>query len=556
MRRNWILSAVGVLLALATVHFALELGSPRAEDEVDGLEPATPEASTTAPPAELVGPDRSTPPATSETAPSTRVSLAGGSREVEILGPHTEVFVHGTVTSDDGMALDRARLRAFPARGEKLLTVHTDESGKYRIGPLAPGSRRLHVDGADCYRGGAVLALDGRSSLVRQDFQLRRVQKIAVMVVTSRGEPTVRAIGKGRPEPVYLVLRPVATREDPGAASPVDSRHSSEPDLGRFRPHIGAYQSNLSEKLLGTLTLREPGATWLSLMVGPHLLRKRPIDPSVREVTFVIDPGELVCEVSGRLVAAESGFPLAGRVWLSESGSRDNWSLEIAEDGFLRFEAASPAARWLIAAVPGRVGVRLPLTLVPGEPYECGSIQVHEPITLSGRVTAPGGRPRSLALRWGLTQPTTGNVVWDPRNGTKSKADGSFVISGLVPGDYVIASPRCRGNFDRRKQYRVAGPLRVDATLGSVEGIEISALPTTIVVLIVSGIEAKQSVDIEVLDVSGFVVAASVVTRKYWRRVLQLLPGAHELVLSSEGKEVHRRSLLVGSVRERIVVEL
>lgn len=556
MKRNWTLGLAGVLLALATGYFALELDSPRAEDEVVGLEPASPESSPATQPAELAGPDDSAPPATPAAAPSTRVALTDGPSAVEILGPHTEIFVHGTVTSAGGRALERARLRAFPAKGEKLLAVYTDESGKYRIGPLKPGSRRLHVDGPDCYRSGAVLALDGRSSLVRQDFRLRPVQKIAVKVVTSRGKPTVRAVGADLPEPVYLVLSPVATGEDPGDASPVDPRHSSGPDLGRFRARFGAYQSNLSEELLGTLTLRKPGAAWLSLMVGPHLLRKRPIDPSVREVTFVIDPGELICEVSGRLVAAESGFPLAGRVWLSESGSRDNWSLEIEEDGFLLFEAASPAARWLIAAVPGRVGVQLPLTLVPGERYECGSIQVHEPITLSGRVTGPGGEPRALALRWGLTQPSTGEVVWDRGHGTKSRPDGSFIISGLVPGDYVIASPRSLGSFDRQNQFRVDGPLRVDATLGSVEGIEVRALPATIVVLIVRNIEAKQSVDSLVVDASGTAVAASVFTRKSWRRVLQLLPGAHELVLSSEGKEVHRRPLLVGSTRERIVVEL
>ncbi|HKW00759.1 MAG TPA: carboxypeptidase-like regulatory domain-containing protein [Vicinamibacterales bacterium] len=172
-------------------------------------------------------------------------------------------------------------------------------------------------------------------------------------------------------------------------------------------------------------------------------------------------PGPLG-RISGRVVDADSSQPVAGaRVSLSDPGRRRQ---AIADDnGRFVFEAVPAGVFELLADLEGyrgsEFGQRQPrgswqwFDLADGEQVADVALKMWRMASLSGTVLSEGGQPAPGVTVQALRKiETEGHArfsivgrpcVTDPR--------GSYFLSDLTPGDYVLAATASRhgGSFDR-----------------------------------------------------------------------------------------------------------
>ncbi len=551
MKRSGVLFTGGAVLVLVAGYLVVGLTSPeRGAGEPAGLEPTTSEPSTASP---VAGPLPPPEPVDAEDETAPRVSVSDDSEDPVPAEHHDEVFIHGTVTDEAGSPIAEAPITVKPDEGERGLEVHTDEKGAYHISPVAPGTRRLRAHPDGYLSGDVQLEITGAEPLVRHDFQLDREQRIFVHLVTEQGQPVLELAAQVGLDPVLLNLLPVATREEPGEAYRLAPHRSVRQGIGKYFDCFGLRAYEDRPTIFGFIELLEPGPGWVNLVAGGKVLRKQPFDRAIRKVTFVVELEELqaiVCEIDARLVAAETGQPLAGRAWIEGPGT-GHFPIEVGSDGTLFFERVSPSSGWLVASFPERADVRIPLELTPGERLELGDVPVPPPVRLRGKVTRSTGEPAEVQLHWGRLGPATGEVAWERWYHSRSRKSGLFSIPKLAPGFYVITAPRLPEEQDAPPEDWVAAPQRVDATQGTVEGIELVLRRSSVVALVLPEVESDRLL-IEAHADSGLVVGKTTLARPDREAWLRLVPGTYELVVSYDDEVVHREPLYVGSGPERI----
>jgi len=181
---------------------------------------------------------------------------------------------------------------------------------------------------------------------------------------------------------------------------------------------------------------------------------------------------------------------------------------------------------------------------------DLGTIPLSPPVELSGRVVDASGAGVSVKLSWARFDPTSGELQRDSWHYVPSEADGSFTIPEREPGIWVVYSPGF-GENSRKYRHLAAPPVRVDATAGSVEGIEVVVWPTTAVTVLAPWNE-HSTPRVEAIGPNGIPVTRSWLEGTNPSAKLQLPPGEYELVLSLDGEELQRRPLIVGSEPLRI----
>lgn len=548
MNRSLVLSVAGALLALVLIaaYVVFGLVSPSREPDGEaGFEPDDLAAERS--PAVLD--DR----AREVGGDAARIAMPAVVEERDTETLFGEIFVVGNLTSQSGAPIAKARVGAIPGEGEEEVVARTNPQGRFRLGPLDPGSRRLEVSVNGYYPKQVELELTGTKRIVPHDFRLEPCQRIAVHLVTSDGEPAPVYVPGTRLSTRRLGLMPVATRERPGDTVPFESRFSLRHGIGEFVRRNSRYDEERSPPYHGTVILREPAPAWLSLVAAGKVLDRWPVDRSTREVTFVVDPADLTalkCEVSATLVAAESGQPLVGQAWIEEDPFPAHQPALAGTDGFALFEQTSPTNRWFIARSPGRAETRRALDLAPGERLDLGTVPLSLPIELSGRAVDSKGEGVPVKLLWARLDPVSGKLQRELWHYAPCEADGSFTIADREPGIWVIYSPGL-GENPRKYRHLAAPPVHVDASRGSVRGIEVVVWPTTAVTVLAPG-DAHSTSRVEVFDPSGFMVSRSRLQGANPSAKLQLAPGEYELVLSLGGVEVHRCPLIVGTEPLRI----
>jgi len=311
MNRSLILSIAGALLALVliAVYVVFGLVSPSREPDGEaGFEPDDLVAERSS----AILADR----AREAEGDAARIAMPAVEESPGAETRFGEVFVVGNLTGQSGAPIAKARVGAIPGEGEGEVVARTNQQGRFRVGPLDPGSGHLEVSAKGFYSQQVDLELTGKRRLVPHDFRLEPCQRIAVHLVTSDGEPTPEYVPGTRLSTRRLGLMPVATKERPGETLPLESRFTLRHGIGEFSRRNSRYDEKRSPPYHGTVILREPAPAWLSLVAAGKVLDRWPVDRSTREVTFVVDPADLTaltCVVSATLVAAESDRPLVGQ---------------------------------------------------------------------------------------------------------------------------------------------------------------------------------------------------------------------------------------------------
>jgi len=558
--RAWIGATLGFVLAFVLVTALLPSPSaplaavvPVADRSIEGAarggEPVAPDlaGAATRPEAPAIAPPSTPGPSTEAPDASTQPAAP------DELG----LVLFGLVSDPSGAPIPGAFVLA-PAPDGARPFAESDEHGRYALGPLARGTRRAVASKIHHHEHAAEIASDGKAGPLRQDFVLRPEQRIRVRLVTSRGIPTVEALAGTELRLRELQVVPVATREDPGLVfTGVQGSLNNAFGIGSFWQN-GYNEPRLGRDVYGTVSLHADGPAWLSLVVSHQVLRKEQVTPATAEVTFVVDPDDLLAlrgALHAELRDASGGAPLAGRVWLGENAFPMGPGEEVGADGAVRLEGRWPGARWFAARAEGRALFVREVTIARGATLELGDVLLQEAVALRGSVHLASGEPVEAVLRWGRLE-ADGGVAWARQVSTKSGPDGSFAIEGLEPAVWVLQSPGLPAHPPRPFDARAASlPLRVDATRGTVEGLEVELADTTAVTLATSGLSEPWP-NARALDPSGLPSDSAWLGRYGDESVLNLAPGPYVLVVEREGKELERRELVVGAEPLRIELAL
>jgi len=482
----------------------------------------------------------------SELGPSEEAPSNGGSQSLNL-----GVLLWGTVKLPDGNVVPEAHVSTLLIGGDSLYAP-ADEKGRYVLGPLPFGSRRVRATAMFHHADELELVLPQGNELLRHDFVLEPEQRVIVRTVTSDGEPTFKAVkGLFRYNAV-----PVATKEDPGDTfTGVVGSLNNQFGIGSYWACGQADVPQLGEDVYGIVTLHEAGPAWLSFVAMHQVLEKQRIDESTEEVTFVLNAEDflnLACKVQGRLLDADTGEALLGSVQVGEDPFPWGEWTQAGADGVFAVENALVGEVHLIAQAEGRARVVIPLSLAPGEQHDAGDIILHQAITLAGSVRRESGEPLTAVVEGGRFDPSTGAVDWFQNVLYETEADGTFSIGGLEPGSYVLRSPGLPARSPRPHDPKLMSlPVRVDASSFSVDGIELVLLVTTPITVVAENVTEPWP-HIMARDSSGLPIRWAWPGRWGTETVMFLPPGEFTLETVRNGVVLKREPLVVGDRPQRL----
>lgn len=492
------------------------------------------------------------------TAPAT---IDGSTRGA---GPR-EFLLHGVVTAHGGAALQGASVGVQLPTGGRVATT-TDDLGRYTLGPLEPGAWSVTAGMRNHHSVSADVGPPQDDTLARQDFELTAQQVVRVRLVTSEGDPALPTLYAAKLDAYRLQLVPVATRDDPGATFTEVTGSLNNPfGIGWFRESGLMGEPAVTPDEYGTVTLREDGPAWLSLVAAHQVLAKQPLAPDTDEVVFVVDSSDvaaLYSTVRGRALDAASGGAVAARAFLNDDPFVHGQAGAAADpsSGDFTVERALPGQRWLIVKCDGYAEVKRKITVPRGSTFEAGEISMHRPVALSGKVHDTEGKPFEAIIEWGVLDVVSGTVAWAQQVRAQSQADGTFTVSGLEPAVYVVRSPGLDVRGPRPSDPRVVSrPVRVDARTGSVDGIVVVLEPTIVVTLVAPKRVQPAGgswVHAAVLDSVGLPIARGWPGRYAEETPMHVPEGDWTLVLTRDGVELERRALVVADSPLRIELDL
>jgi hypothetical protein len=478
------------------------------------------------------------------------------------VGDERGFVLHGVVTSTSSATLQGAYVGVELPFGERAGS-RTDELGRYTLGPLEARNWNVAAGMRDHHPANIDVAPPVDGMLIRRDFELAPQQRVRVRIVTSEGAP---AFESALMSWVRFQLVPVATRDDPGNTfTDVRASMSNPFGIGTFR-HAGltGYPAPRPDEY-GTVVLHKDGPGWLSLIAAHQVIAKQVLTPSTEEVTFVVDPSDLNAlhaTVRGRTLDAESGDALAAEVWLSNSSygsSSEDHAAAYPANGEFVIEGALPGERWLIVRCEGYADVKREVDVPRGATFEAGDVMLLRPVALSGKVRDSAGKPYEALVEWGELDTASGTIEWAPHVRAECRRDGTFTVRGLEPAVYVVRATGREPSDTRASETRfVSRPLRADARVGSVEGLDFLIEPATVVWL-VAKVRARDpggvSTHATVLGSDGLPVARGWPGRYMNETPLYVPRGEWTLVLTHGGTELERRAFVVGDTPLRIELD-
>tara|TARA_R110002096_G_scaffold79532_10_gene186821 strand:+ start:22194 stop:23873 length:1680 start_codon:yes stop_codon:yes gene_type:complete len=476
------------------------------------------------------------------------VSMAGA--------PAPVLVVQGLVSLEDGSPLEGASVWVLHLDGERT-RVTTDSMGRYAISGIPVGSNSLHAGLRDHHTTSAEVVVTRDEPVVRQDFILRSKQVVWVRLVGSDGEAVLSELSAIGMHIYTSQLLPVATRLEPGDTfSGIHGSPNNTNGIGSFGggPFL---ETAKGPEYMGPVTLHEDGPAWMCLVAAGQVLRKQAIDPTVQEVTFVVDPSdvfELRCTVRARLVSAITLEPVAGMAWLSDDPFQGGRGTKIQDDGLVEFVDVWPGTRFLVVHAEGFTRDPQELLIGPGEVLDLGQLLMHEPVTISGWVVDAEGRGVKSTLRWGTRDPGGGDIEWVRQRSQQSADDGSFTLYRLVPGDYVVqVLGSTRRGLKQDGSFK-SHALRVDATAGSVEGVELVVADTRRVVLVTEDMQEPWPIA-RIVDDEGLPMDGGYLGRWSNESVLEVPDGTWNLIVEQNGVVTTRKTLVVDGEPLRIELD-
>jgi len=446
--------------------------------------------------------------------------------------------------------------------GVSRAVVSTDERGRFVAGPFTAGAAELLVRPRGAAATSAIATIDGVRERQRVDVAVDALQSIVVRVADASGAPVHARVNEilGPMRAFSTQLTAVATREQPGAVIDEDRRspHYFHP-IGNFREDRRDSKPRGGD-VLGLLTLNEPGPAWVSLLFAGQMLDSRLVEADAAKVLFTFDPERLLsvmATVRATFVDAATKAPLAADAWLHD----DPWPMgppvgTSGADGVFVAEGVVPGSHFFCVAPDGYAQHVRRVSIVGGGVLDLGVVELHRPVTLTGRVHDASGAPQVIELRWGRVDAQTGAIDWVPQHSTVANPDGTWELKSLEPAVWTVSTERpylYPGRETTAPLLSVANTF--DARQGDVQNADILVMRATIVTCRLSR-AAPAAVRIEARDASGNNVTHITIESLDRDGALALLPGTWELVASSRNVEFARTAANVSGAEQVVAIEL
>lgn len=389
-------------------------------------------------------------------------------------------IVHGTVLDAEGRPISRwgPYVSVTDAEGARVNTK-ADETGHYSLVGLAPGEWTLGA-GAVGYRGrSSMLELTAEAPIVRRDLVLERATTLRVRVVTSGGELLRDVLRADSPDKVPFLL-PVATIEPPGPTiAEAQGSTSEQVGVGSFWDS-GPLWDGAGPEFVGVLELAVEPPVFVSLTFGAHVMATQRVERGTSEVSFVVEREDVLgmwCSLRVSFVDAERREPLKGELQIGNT-------LFMVRDGSWS-DRLAPGRYTLVFRSLDRARIPLPVTLLPGQELDLGTVELAAGLTIEGRLVDGDGQPVAGRLLLGARDPL-GVLRFEDMH-YETDPDGVFKIFGLVPGHYVL---RTTGDDELNAPSRpgprtvwVSGLVPVSTLSGSVRGLDVRLVKGGVLVL-------------------------------------------------------------------------
>ncbi|MCE1180399.1 MAG: carboxypeptidase-like regulatory domain-containing protein [Micrococcales bacterium] len=382
--------------------------------------------------------------------------------------------ISGRVTGTGGVGVAGVRVSAVERTGERSESVETDTAGNYTIGGLPTGSYTLEFDGRLVGYSGlwwqnaadidtaAYLSLTSGAALSGKSVQLTEMAVISGRVTAPDGSPIAGAtveVARG----AYLGWGYAETGADGRyevAGLPAGS-YTMQFLPPYDSPYVGEYWRDAATSAT---------ATAITLAAGQRLSADASLarGASVSGRVALLDPTQAVSAGVLAIPADVSN----GTYRYAELAADGSYSLVGLPPGTytLRASAAEHAPQWWDHKDTPESAV--PLTVTTGARTGV-DFSLGRGSTLSGTVTAGGSRVAGWVTVYDVTRRS--------RVAQEQTSDGTWNVTGLPPGDYVVEADSSGPGY-RTTYYRAAAEW-LDATLvrttaGSTRsGIDFSLLP-------------------------------------------------------------------------------
>lgn len=441
----------------------------------------------------------------------------------DVAAPDARAFVYGVARDSKGAPMYPGWVTAQAGAGVRT-TVQLQEGGYYGIAGLAPGPWKLLMKTREGAEASADVELHAGPN--RHDFTVEKLLQTRIVVVTPDGEPLSTALRKEhRMTFLGCPVVAIATREPPGRLPLTELRsHQRYLGLGEFK--VFNYRDKQPPEVAGVLTLQDDPPFYVSAIFKHIVLETRALKEPVEELRFVLTPEQVLdhlATVKVRLVAAESGEPVSGRVEISD---RQSGGAGTMGEGAIVCPNVQPELMQLTIWMTDREEVRSYIRVPDGGELDLGTFRLHPPCEISGRVVDANGKPVGCGIvARNLEYMTFPQPLRDGRS-WQSDAHGVFKIRGVGRGRILLVAAH--------KEWALGGTI-VDTSGGSVGDVEIR-LRKGVPVTLKPRFGPMEQLTATVRDGNGVVLYANRLRTPRWPVTLQLAPGEYSVELADDDR--------------------
>jgi hypothetical protein len=365
----------------------------------------------------------------------------------------------GTVQDSSGRRITRGTVSAALSDGSKVSAAL--DRGTFAMSGLAPGAARLECR-APGFRSRALpLDLDPRAPIVRQNIVLDAARSLEVHFLTPDRRP-LRDELRDRELTLSLFPVAVATTSPVGERLPGGGVRAPETfGVGVYhaKSATGSHQATTPKPADGRLEITVDGEVMVHAVMGDAVLQSRPVADGTATVEFILDPESLLAQSARlrlRVLDDDSGDPLPqATVYLGTRYRGDPHGRLVASDGAYLSDPMFPGTALMSVVASGFEEVRRFVAMRPGELSDLGVLRLRKSVGLKGRVVGATGSGVRAILTWTSIETLRESHLADISQRWPTEADGSFEITGLGPGDWMLS---VRGPDDQIAHSRVSAP--------------------------------------------------------------------------------------------------